>query len=194
MAKKVEITLDNLTAALKSEYEDKTDVPLLIFRHWAKNNYDMQQATPEQVHEAEKVFLKSYQQSPRLERGEARSLLEAYDEHLRRTVTFREREEIAIALGYTSVEFKFKEEGFSLRELMQALKFFDCPPPQWPERILAACFERYFGLHLGRPELVARMPEAIARYRREPAMSSPRRQSGGFAYQDATRRSSQLPA
>jgi hypothetical protein len=98
--------------------------------------------------------------------------LEAYDEHLRRTTTFRERKEIAIALGYTSVEFKIREEGFSLRELMQALKFFDGPPPQWPERILAACFERYFRLHLGRPELVARIPEAIARYRREPAVSS----------------------
>ena len=68
MAKKVEITLDNLIAALKSEYEDKTDVPLLIFRHWAKNNYDMQQATPEQVREIEKGFLKSYQQSQPLAR------------------------------------------------------------------------------------------------------------------------------
>jgi hypothetical protein len=77
MAKQVEITLDNLTAALKSEYKDKTDVPLLIFRHWAKNNYDMQQATPEQVREIEKGFLKLYQQSPPLEHGEARALLEA---------------------------------------------------------------------------------------------------------------------
>jgi hypothetical protein len=172
MAKKVEITLDNLIAALKSEYEDKTDVPLLILRHWAKNNYDMQQATREQVSEIEKGFLKLYQQSQPLERGEARALLEVYDEHLHRTTTFTEREEIAIALGYTPVEFKIREEGFSLRELMQALKFFDGPPPQWPESILAASFERYFRLHLGRPELAARTPEAIARYRREPAMSS----------------------
>jgi hypothetical protein len=172
MAKKVEITLDNLIDALKSEYGDKTDVPLLIFRHWAKNNYDMQRASPEQVREIEKGFLKLYQQSQPLERREARALLEVYDEHLRRTTTFREREEIAIALGYTPVEFKISEEGFSLRELMQALKFFDGPPPQWPERFLAACFERYFRLHLERPELVATMPKAIARYRREPAMSS----------------------
>jgi hypothetical protein len=65
MAKK-EITLDNLIAALKSEYKDKTDVPLLMLRHWAKNDYDIQQATPEQVREIEKRFLKLYQQSPPL--------------------------------------------------------------------------------------------------------------------------------
>jgi hypothetical protein len=82
MVSKKEITLDNLTSALKTMYGDKTDVPLLIFRHWAKNNYDMQQATPELIREIERSYLEQYDAAPPLPREDALALLEVYDRHL----------------------------------------------------------------------------------------------------------------
>jgi hypothetical protein len=47
MSQNKQITLDNLTSALKAVYGQNTEVPLLIFRHWAARDYDMAQATPE---------------------------------------------------------------------------------------------------------------------------------------------------
>jgi hypothetical protein len=66
-------------------------------------------------------------------------------------------------------------EGFSLRELMQALKLFDGSPGQFPEAFLVRCFERYYRSFLGQPELISRTPEVLALYRREPPMASAER-------------------
>jgi hypothetical protein len=38
VTKQSEITLDNLTSALKTIYGQETEAVLLIFLHWAKNN------------------------------------------------------------------------------------------------------------------------------------------------------------
>lgn len=70
------------------------------------------------------------------------------------------------------VHFKVRDEGFSLRELMQALKFFDGSPGQLPEELLVRCFERYYRSFLGQPELISRTAEVLALYRREPPMAS----------------------
>jgi hypothetical protein len=80
--------------------------------------------------------------------------------------------EIANATGCSPVQFKVREEGFSLRELMQALKLFDGSPGQLPEELLVSCFERYYRSFLGQPELISRTAEVLAIYRREPPMAS----------------------
>lgn len=172
MAPKIEITLNNLTAALRTIYGDKIAVPLLIFRHWAKANYDLQQATPELLEETAKEYQELYASAPSMPREDALALLEVYDRHLHRTSTAEERREIAIAVGYTPVQFKVKEEGFSLRELMQALKFLDDLPAHLPEQFLICCFERYCRNFLGEPGLIDRISELLALYRRVPAMAS----------------------
>jgi hypothetical protein len=71
--------------------------------------------------------------------------------------------------------FKVRDEGFSLRELMQALKLFDGSPGQLPEEVLVRCFERYYRSFLGQPELISRTAEVLALYRREPPMASEER-------------------
>jgi hypothetical protein len=71
--------------------------------------------------------------------------------------------------------FKVRAEGFSLRELMQALKLFDGSPGQLPEEVLVRCFERYYRSFLGQPELISRTAEVLALYRREPPMASEER-------------------
>jgi hypothetical protein len=58
--------------------------------------------------------------------------------------------------------FKVRDEGFSLRELMQALKLFDGSPGQLPEEVLVRCFERYYRSFLGQPELISRTAEVGA--------------------------------
>jgi hypothetical protein len=90
--------------------------------------------------------------------------------------SLKEREnghrEIATATGWSPVQFKVRDEGFSLRELMQALKLFDGLPGQLPEELLVRCFERYYRSFLGQPELISRTPEVLALYRCEPPMAS----------------------
>ena len=83
-----------------------------------------------------------------------------------------ERREIGIAAHHRPVQFKARDEGFSLRELMQALKLFDGSPGQFPEELLVRCFERYYRSFLGQPELISRTPEVLALYQREPPMAS----------------------
>ena len=53
MANQIRITLDNLTSALKTVYGQNTEPVLLVFWHWAKNNYDIAKATPEWHREVE---------------------------------------------------------------------------------------------------------------------------------------------
>jgi len=65
-------------------------------------------------------------------------------------------------------------EGFSIRELMQALKAFDHAGSA-PEDMLTVFFERYLCEHLKEKRLIAKMPQIIAQYRREPAMKSEER-------------------
>jgi hypothetical protein len=48
-----EITLDKLTSALKTFYGQETEAVRLILLHWAKNSYDLAQATPELLREIE---------------------------------------------------------------------------------------------------------------------------------------------
>ena len=136
MTSKKEITLDSLTSALKTVYGDKTDVPLLIFQHWIKNNYDLREAMPAALQEIERNYLEHYYGSAAsLEHEDALALLDVYGRHLYSTTTASEREQLAIAAGYTPFQFKIREEEFSLRELMQAIKLFDGNPPQLSERI-----------------------------------------------------------
>ena len=59
MSQNKQITLDNLTSALKAVCQN-TEVPLLIFRHWAARDYDMAQATPELIREIEESYLEKY--------------------------------------------------------------------------------------------------------------------------------------
>jgi hypothetical protein len=66
-------------------------------------------------------------------------------------------------------------EGFSLRELMQALKALEAHNGPAPEDMLTAFFERYICEFLGQGQLIAEMPQIIARYRRQVAMESEER-------------------
>jgi len=82
MTKLKEITLDNLTSALKTVYGQETEATRLIFRHWAKRNYDIAQATTETLRKIDQGFLEKYQRAQPLERREALDLLNVYGETL----------------------------------------------------------------------------------------------------------------
>jgi hypothetical protein len=85
MSQNKQITLDNLTSALKALYGQNTEVPLLIFRHWATRGYDMARATPELIREIEEDYLEKYHATPPLERSDALDLLNVYGEHFYKT-------------------------------------------------------------------------------------------------------------
>src|SRR5262249_8579880 len=115
MSQNKQITLDNLTSALKAVYGQNTEVPLLIFRHWAPRDYDMAQATPELIREIDESYLEKYHATPPLERSDALDLLNVYGEHFYKTASPKERAVLAIAAGYTPLEYEIMGEGFSLR-------------------------------------------------------------------------------
>ena len=175
MSQNKQITLDNLTSALKAVYGQNTEVPLLIFRHWAARGYDMAQATPELIREIEEGYLEKYHATPPLERSDALDLLNVYGEHFYKTASPKERAVLAAAVGYTPLEYEIMGEGFSLRELMQALKALEAHNGPAPEDMLAEFFERYICEFHGQRQLIAGMPQFIARYRREVAMESEER-------------------
>ena len=118
------IALARLTSALKTLYGQETKAALLILWHWARNNFDIETATPETSREIERRFLKLYLAAQPLERADAVEFLDDYCEHFFKTATSEERAAFAIAIGYTPLEYEIMERGFSLRQLMQALKFF----------------------------------------------------------------------
>jgi hypothetical protein len=172
MDNQTEITLDNLTSALKAVYGQNTEPVLLVFWHWAKNNYDLAKATPEWRREVEADFLKKYHATKPSERADGLDLLNVYGEHFFKTATLEERAAFAIAIGYTSLEYEIMGEGFSMRELMQALKTLEVYNGPAPEDMLTEFFQRFARLRLKRP---INMPQVIAQYRREPAMKSEER-------------------
>lgn len=175
MTKNKQITLDNLTSALKAVYAQNTGTPLLIFRHWAARNYDIAQAAPDLVREIEDSFLETYQATKPLQRSEALDLLNVYGEHFYETAEPEERAALALAAGYTPLEYAIMSEGFSLRELMQALRALEAYGHSAPEGMLVEFFERYLCEWLGQKELIIKMPQIIEQYRREPAMESKER-------------------
>jgi hypothetical protein len=175
VTKQKEITLDNLTSALKTIYGQETEAVLLIFWHWAKRNYDIANATPEELQEIKEGYLEKYHTAEPLERPDALELLGAYGEHFFKTATPEERAGFAIAIGHTPVEYEIMGEGFSLRELMQALKALEAHNGPAPEKMLIEFFERYLCEHLNRRELITTMPQLIAQYRRETPMKSEER-------------------
>ena len=175
MSQNKQITLDSLTSALKAVYGQNTEVPPLIFRHWAARNYDIAQATPELIREIEESYLEKYHATPPLERSDALDLLNVYGGHFYKTASPKERAVLAIAAGYTPLEYEIMGEGFSLRELMQALKALEAHNGPAPEDMLTVFFERYICERLGQRQLIAKMPQIIAQYRREVAMESEER-------------------
>jgi hypothetical protein len=176
MTKKMEINLDNLTSALKTFYGQKTEPVLLIFRHWVKNNYDIAKVTPEEHQKIEVDYLKMYHAAKPSKRADAIDLLAVYGEHFYRTTSPEERATFAIAIGSTPLEYEIKGEGFSMRELMQALKTFDAASAA-PEAMLTECFERFVRLYLKVNQPTPDMSQLITRYRREPPMKSKERAS-----------------
>ena len=81
-----------------------------------------QNKTPELIREIEEGYLEKYPATPPLERSDALDLLNVYGEHFYKTASPKERADLAIATGHTPLEYEIMGEGFSLRELMQALK------------------------------------------------------------------------
>jgi hypothetical protein len=71
----------------------------------------------------------------------------------------------------SETENEIRTEGFSLRELMQALKCFD----HVPDDLLTSCFKRYARGWHGYKVSPTSMAEIIARYRLEPTMKSKER-------------------
>ena len=175
MTEQREITLDNLTSALKTFYGQETEAVLLILLHWAKNSCDLSTATPELLRELEGGLLGVYHAAQPLERPDALELLGVYGEHFFETATPEERAAFAIAIGYTPLEYEIMGEGFSLRELMQALKALEARNGPAPEKMLLEFFQRYLCEYLNRRELITTMPQLIAQYRGEPAMKSEER-------------------
>lgn len=168
MTKQTEITLDNLTSALKAVYGQKTEAVLLLFRHWVRTHYDIAKATPEELREIEEGLLKIYHSAKPLDPTQADDLLDVYGKHFFKTTTPEERAAFAITTGHTPLEYEIMSEGFSMRELMQALKIFH----NVPDDLLTACFERYEREWQGRKLSITAIPQLIAMYRREPAMKS----------------------
>jgi hypothetical protein len=175
MTKQREITLDNLTSALKTVYGQEIEAVLLIFWHWAKNNYDIANATPEVLLGIKEGYLEKYHTAEPLERPDALELLGVYGELFFKTATPEERAAFAIAIGRNPLEYEIMGKGFSLRELMQALRALEAHNGPAPEKMLAVFFERYLREYLNRRELITTMPQLIAQYRREPAMKSEER-------------------
>jgi hypothetical protein len=169
------ITLHNLTSALKTFYGQETEPVRLILWHWAKNSYDLAQATPELLREIEGGLLRVYHAAQPLERPVALELLGVYGEHFFKTAAPEERAALAIAIGYTPLEYEIMGEGFSLRELMQALKTLEVHNGPAPEAMLTEFFEQYVRQYTEQEEMLTQMPQLIARYRREPAMKSEER-------------------
>jgi hypothetical protein len=169
------IALARLTSALKTLYGQETKAALVILRHWVRNNFDIETATPETSREIERRFLKLYLAAQPLERADAVELLDDYCEHFFKTATSEERAAFAIAIGYTPLEYEIMERGFSLRQLMQALKFLEGKYGPAPEAILTPLFERYVRQYTGQDDAIANMPQLIALYRGEPAMESEER-------------------
>jgi hypothetical protein len=167
MTKQTEITLDNLTSALKAVYGQKTEAVLLLFRHWVRTHYDIA-ATPEELREIEEGLLKIYHSAKPLDPAEADHWLDVYGKHFFKTATPEERAAFAITIGHTPLEYEIMGEGFSMRELMQALKILG----QLPEDLLTECFERYACDRLGGELPITALPRLMALYRREPAMKS----------------------
>ena len=158
MTEQTKITLNNLTSALKTFYGQETEAVHLILWHWAKNSYDLAQATPELLREIEGGLLRVYHAAQPLERPDALELLGVYGEHFSKTATPEERSALAIAMSY-----------FSLRELMPALKTQEIHCGPVPEAVLTEIFGEYVC------QCTDQMPHLIARYRREPAMKSEER-------------------
>jgi hypothetical protein len=152
--------------------KQETEAVLLILLHWAKNSYDLAQATPELLREIEGGLLGVYHAAQPLERPDAFELLSVYGEHFFKTATPEERAALATAIGYTPLEYEIMGEGFSLRELMQALKTLEVHYGPAPEAMLNEIFEQYLCQYTEQEQLLTRMPQLIARYRREPAMKS----------------------
>jgi hypothetical protein len=169
------ITLDNLTSALKAFYGQETEPVRLILWHWAKNSYDLEQVTPELLREIEGRLLRVYHAAQPLERPDAVELLGVYGEHFFKTATPEERAALATAIGYTPLEYEIMGEGFSLRELMQALKTLEVYNGPAPEAMLTEFFEQYVWQYTEQEQLLTQMPRLIARYRGEPAMKSEER-------------------
>jgi hypothetical protein len=144
MSQNRQITLDDLTSALKAVYGQNAKVPLLIFRHWAARNQDISEATPELIRELEESYLKTYRATAPLERSKALDLLNVYGEHFYKTASPEERAVLAVASGYTPLEYEIMGEGFSLRELMRALRAFEGQRGPAPEDMLICFFERYY--------------------------------------------------
>ena len=108
------------------------------------------------------------------ELADALDLLNVYGEHFFKTATLEERAAFAIAIGYTPLEYEIMKEGFSLRELMQALKTLEVHNGPAPEDMLTEFFQRFACLWL-RLRQPINMPQVIAQYRREQAMKSEER-------------------
>src|SRR5262249_48313942 len=134
-------------------------------------NYDIAKATPEWRREVESDYLKKYHATKPSERADALDLLNVYGEHFFRTATLEERAAFAIAVGHSPLELEIMEEGFSLRELMQALKTLEVNNGPAPEDMLTEFFQRFARLWLNRKQPI-NMPQVIAQCRREQAMKS----------------------
>jgi hypothetical protein len=165
-AKQTEINLDNLTSALKNVYGRETEAVLLLFRHWVRTHYDTAKATPEELREIEEGLLKNYHLAEPLDPIEAENLLAVYGKHFFKTATPEERAAFAITIGRTPLEYEIMGEGFSMRELMQALKIFQ----NAPDDFLTECFERYAREWCVEKIPITAMPQLLAMYRREPVM------------------------
>jgi hypothetical protein len=158
----------NLTSALKAVHGQKINAALPIFWHWARTKYDIGDATPKWREEVEEAFVKVYHLAKLIEQAKAIDFLKVYSKHFFKTATADERAALATALGYSSLEFEIRSEGFSMREQLQALKIFD----RVPEDLLTACFERYARDWRGHKLPIGATEQLIALYRREPAMKS----------------------
>jgi hypothetical protein len=171
MTKTIENSLDNLTAALKTVYGHKTEAAFLLLRHCVKANCGIAKETPETLRKIEESYIKKFHSAKPSDRNKAVDLLNVYVEHFFKTATPEERAAFAIAGGYTPVEFEITMEGFSMRELMQAVKKLEAYKPI-PEDLLIEFFERYVRLFPEQKQLTTKLPQLIALYRREPAMKS----------------------
>jgi hypothetical protein len=64
-------------------------------------------------------------------------------------------------IGHTPLQYEIIGEGFSLRELMQALKAFEAQRGPAPDDILIAFFGRYICEYLGQRQLTTELPQLI---------------------------------
>jgi hypothetical protein len=125
----------NLISALKTFHGQKMEAALAILRHWVRTNCDTTEATPEWQQEVEEGCVKIYQLAKPLEHARALDFVKIYSEHFFKTATTDERAVLASALGYSPLEYEIRSEGFSMRELMQALKILDPIPEEFFDRM-----------------------------------------------------------